>query len=139
MQEDSRPSSTCKPLETDPRQLERSIQLATARANYNSVIVIDKARAETDRRRLQTSVSAVNIDEKLGSGNRNLLAVKDPLLLSLAGQGGRNSCPASGTIIFARGSPERGSHGERVLPGVPTWISDGSAGCLTPDASIKRC
>ena len=72
--------------------------------------------AEIDRRGLQTSVSAANIDEKLGSGNRNLLAVKYPLLFSLAGEAGPDSCPASGTIIFASGSPERRLEGERVSP-----------------------
>ena len=70
--------------------------------------------AETDRRGLQTSVSAANIDEKLGSGNCNLLAVKYPLLLSLAGEAYPDSRPASGTIIFASGSPERGSEGKAV-------------------------
>ena len=74
-----------------------------------------------------------------GNGTRNLLAVKYPLLLSLAGEVGPDSRPASGTITFASGSPVRGTEGERVLPGVPTCVTYSSAGCPTPDASIKRC
>ena len=87
---------------------------------------------------LQTSVSAANIDEKLGKGNRNLLAIKYLLLPSLAGEAGPDSRPASGTIIFASVSPECGSEGERVLPGVPTWVTDSSAGCPTPDATSAK-
>ena len=95
--------------------------------------------AETDRSRLQTSVFAANINEKLDSSNRKLLAVKYPLLLSLSVEAGPDSRPASGTIVFASGSPERRSEGERALSGISTWATDISVGCPTPDASIKRC
>ena len=84
-------------------------------------------------------VDPANTGEKPDSWNRNIPGIE--YLLGLAGQSmakgdflvdssGRTSASISLMCRFV---------GEGLLPGIPTWVTDVSAGCWPPEASIKRC
>src|SRR5205807_8849986 len=104
-----------------------------------------KARTETDWSWLPSPVSAdspvdpANTGEKPDSCNRNLPGVEYPLGLAGESTVRVDSLPDSSARTSASTSPMCGFAGEGLLPGVPTWATDVSAGCWAPETSIKRC
>jgi len=83
------------------------------------------------------------MDEKPGSGNRNLPGVEYALESVASGKsaGGLDSrLTFSAVGISAHTSPVcRSSEGEWLLPGLSTCVANVLTGCSAPKASIKRC
>jgi len=83
---------------------------------------------------------ANRMDEKPGSGNRNLPGVEYALEAVGESAGGLNSRPTSSAVrISANTSAVHGSEGEWLLPSVSTCVANVLTGCSAPQARTKRC
>src|SRR5205807_5938744 len=82
-------------------------------------------------------VDPANTGEKPDSCNRNLPGVEYPLGLAGESTARVDSLPDSSARTSASISLMCGFAGEGLLPGIPTWVTDVSAGCWAPETSIK--